>query len=168
MLSFSAKWLSFQVQVDLEQWGRNAKNVNLARRDYKNLVRSVRFTPCGFISKDLSPSGRPFSASQRAPSRPSGFRAVFGAEGLGMDPARVENIGELFMKARFTLCVSIVRRGSVSHPISCGSDCPSSVGACFDGCHVHGYATPTDSREDMYYGVTKCQCGVTARTSLSV
>ena len=120
------------------------------------------------ISKELSPSGRPFSASQRAPSRPSGFRAVFGAESLGIDSARVENIGELFMKARFTLCVSTVRRGSVSHPISCRSDCPSSVRACFEGCHVHGCATLTDSRENMYYGVTKCQCGATARSSLSV
>ena len=77
-------------------------------------------------------------------------------------------MGELFMEARFTLCLSIVRRGTVSHPISCPSDCPSSVRACFEGCHVHCCATPTDSRENMYYGVTKGQCGVTARSSLSV
>ena len=137
-------------------------------RDYKNRVRSVRFTPYGFIRKELSPSVRPFSASQRAPSRPSGFRAIFGAESLGTDSARVENMGELFMEARFTLCLSIVRRGTVSHPISCPSDCPSSVRACFGCRHVHCCATLTDSRENMYYGVTKCQCGVTPRSSLSV
>ena len=144
------------------------KKCQFRTSDSKNRVRSVRLTPYGFISKELSPSGRPFSASQRAPSRPSGFRAVFGAESLGIDSARVENIGELFMKARFTLCVSTVRRGSVSHPISCRSDCPSSVRACFGCRHVHCCATLTDSRENMYYGVTKCQCGVTARSSLSV
>ena len=131
-------------------------------------VRGVRITPSVFISKELSPSGRPFSASQRAPSRPSGFRAVFRAESFGMDSARVENIGEFFMKARFTLCVSTVRRGSVSQPISCRSDCPSSVRACFGCRHVHCCATLTDSRENMYYGVTKCHGGVTARSSLSV
>ena len=77
-------------------------------------------------------------------------------------------MGELLIKVQFTLCVSIVRRGNVSHPISCRSDCPSSVRACFEGCHVHCCATYTDSRENMYYGVTKGQYGVTARFSLSV
>ena len=77
-------------------------------------------------------------------------------------------MGELFMKARFTLCLSTVRRGSVSHPISCRSDCPSSIRACFEGCHVHCCATSADSRENVCYGVTEGQCGVTDRSSLSV
>ena len=77
-------------------------------------------------------------------------------------------MGELFMKAQFSLYLSTVRRGSVSHPILCRFDCPSSVRVCFGCCHVHCCATLTDSRENMYYGVTKCQCGATARSSLSV
>ena len=107
-------------------------------------------------------------SARLAPSHPSGFRAVIGAEGLGIDSTRVENTGELFMKARFALCVSTVRCGSVSHPILCRSDCPSSVRACFESCHVHGCATLMDSRENMYYGLTKYQWGATARSSLSV
>ena len=146
----------------------NTKNINFAPRDCKNRVRSVRFTPYGFIRKELSPSVRPFSASQCAPSHPSGFKAIPGAESLGTNSPRVEYMGELFMKARFTLFLSTVRRGSVSHPILCPSDCPSSVGACFGCRHVHCCATLTDSRENMHYGVTKGQCGVTARSSLSV
>ena len=147
---------------------KNTKNINFAPRDCKNRVRSMRFTPYGFIRKELSPSVRPFSASQRAPSRPSGFKAISGAESLGTNSPRVEYMGELFIKARFTLFLSTVRRGSVSHPILCRSDCPSSVRACFGCRHVHCCATLTDSRENMYYGVAKCQCGVTARSSLSV
>ena len=116
--------------------------------------------PYGFITKEFSRSVRPFSASQRAPLRPSGFRAVFGAESLGTDSARVENMGELFMKARFTLCLSTVRRGSVSHPIPRRFHCPSSVRACFGCCHVHSCATFTDSQENMYYGVSKGKYGV--------
>ena len=143
-------------------------NFNSRLPDYKDRVVSVRFTPYGFIRKELSPSVRPFSASQRAPSRPSGFKAISGAESLGTNSPRVEYMGELFIKARFTLFLSTVRRGSVSHPILCRSDCPSSVRACFGCRHVHCCATPTDSRENMYYGVTKCQCGVTPRSSLSV
>ena len=77
-------------------------------------------------------------------------------------------MGELFIKARFTLFLSTVRRGSVSHPIPCRFHCTSSVRTCFGYCHVHCCATFTDSRENMYYGVTKGQCGVTARSSLSV
>ena len=124
--------------------------------------------PYGFITKEFSRSGRPFSVSQRAPSRPSGFKAISGAESLGTNSPRVEYMGELFIKARFTLFLSTVRRGSVSHPIPCRFHCPSSVRACFGCCHVHCCATFADSRENMYYGVTKCQCGATPRSSLSV
>ena len=109
---------------------KNLNKLVFEPRDYKNRVRSVRFAPYGFITNEFSRSVRPFSASQRAPSRPSGFKAISGAESLGTNSPRVEYMGELFMKARFTLFLSTVRRGSVSHPILCPSDCPSSVRAC--------------------------------------
>ena len=90
---------------------KNLKKLVFEPRDYENRVRSVRFTPYGFITKEFSRSVRPSSASQHAPSRPSGFRAIFGAENLGTDSARVENMGELFHEGSiYTLSVDCPSR----------------------------------------------------------
>ena len=61
------------------------------------------------------------------------------------------------------LCPSIVRRGSMSHPIWCSFDCTSSVRACLRVTIMRHRTPLTGSREIMHYGVTKGQCGVTVR-----
>ena len=117
---------------------KNLKKLVFEPRDYENRVRSVRFTPYGFITKEFSRSVRPFSALPRVRRVLGPFSGLRISE---LTPRGSKIWANFFMKARFTLCLSTVRRGSVSHPIPCRFRCPSSVCACFrpelNSCKLH-------------------------------
>ena len=69
-------------------------------------VRSKRVVPIGAISSDTSVC---FDCLP-------GFKAILSRESVRIESGRVENMGEVVIRARFMICPSTVCRACLSHP----------------------------------------------------